>query len=66
LAEEMKVKNVTIKAHPFLSAFLTKGLISMRRKWGMKFKVSIKVVADTDYSFLQYKFFNPQGEPIDD
>jgi len=66
LAEELKVKKVVIKAHPFLSAFLTKGLISMRRKWGMKFKLNIRVTADSDYSFLQYKFFTPQGEPIDD
>jgi len=66
LSEDLKVKKVVIKAHPFLSAFLTKGLISMRRRWGMKFKMSIKVEPDTDFSFLEYKFFNTQGEPIDD
>jgi ribonuclease G len=66
IAEELKVKKVVLKTHPFLAAFLTKGLISTRRRWSSKHKIGLKVTADSDYPFLQFKFFSPEGEPIDD
>jgi ribonuclease G len=66
LAEEFKIKKVSLKVHPFLAAYLKSGLISMRRRWSRKFKMSIKVVSDSDYPYLQYKFFNDKGEPLDD
>lgn len=66
LSEEFKVKKVVLKVHPFLAAYLKSGLISIRRRWSNKYKMSLKVVADSDYPYLQFKFFNAKGEPLDD
>jgi ribonuclease G len=66
LVDEFKVKKVVLKVHPFLSAYLKSGLISMRRKWSMSFGINLKVLEDTNYSYLQFKFFNQKGEALDD
>jgi ribonuclease G len=66
LVEEMKHKKLTIKVHPFLGAFLKSGLVSQRMRWSMKHKISLKVVADNDFPYLKYKFFDHKGEPVDD
>ena len=62
LVEEYKAKKIVLRTHPFIAAFLKAGLISMRRKWSMKYKVNLKVQADNDTSYLDYKFLNDKGE----
>ena len=65
LREEKDVKKITLKVHPFVGAYLRSGLISKRRKWSLDLKISLKVIDDSDYSYLQYKFFDHSGELID-
>jgi len=66
LADEFKAKKVTLKVHPFLAAYLKSGLFSIRRKWSRKFKMNLRVLGDSDFPYLQYKFFNEKGDPLDD
>ncbi len=66
LIDEFKLKKVVLKTHPFVAAFLKTGLISMRRRWSMKYKVNIRVIEDNDFPFLSFKFLNEKGEGIDD
>lgn len=66
MAEEQNHKKLTLKVHPFLAAFLKSGLVSQRMRWSMKYKVSLKVLADNDFPYLKYKFLDQKGEPIDD
>src|SRR5690606_5056930 len=65
IVEEFKAKRVVLRTHPFIAAYLKAGLISTRRKWSMKYKVNFKVQEDQDSSYLNFKFFNDKGEPID-
>lgn len=65
IVEEFKTKRIVLRTHPFIAAYLKAGLISTRRRWSMKYKVNLKVQADQDSSYLNFKFFNEKGEPID-
>ncbi len=68
LAEQIstsKIKSVTLKLHPYVAAYIEKGLIkSLKRTWQKRYKCKIKVVATSSYDFLQFQFFNEQGKKI--
>ncbi|MBR0078445.1 MAG: hypothetical protein IJP72_08630, partial [Bacteroidales bacterium] len=55
---------ITIEVHPFLYAYLTKGLISKRVKWYFKYKKWIRLRQNSNSHLLQYKFFNKDMEEI--
>ncbi len=65
-AEELKMKKLILKVHPFLEAHYKIGFISARMKLASKYKVSLKVIPDNDFAILKYKFYNEKGEPVDD
>ena len=58
-------KSLTIIAHPYIHAYLTKGLISRRFKWCRKYHKNIKITADTSLSLVEYKFLNRNGDEIE-
>jgi ribonuclease G len=64
LLTEQNEKSLTLWAHPFIEAYLTKGLLSIRRKWSLKYKKNIKIKAEPAYHFLEYHFFNSNEEEI--
>jgi ribonuclease G len=59
-----KHKSLTIVAHPIMYAYLTKGLLSIRRKWGWKYKQTIKVKANNNYHLTEFHFFDKNEEEI--
>jgi ribonuclease G len=46
---EQKHKNLNITVHPILFAYLTKGIISMRRKWSWKYKINLKISLNNSF-----------------
>lgn len=50
-------KEITLNVHPFIAAYLTKGVNSIRFKWFVQHKKWIKVLPRDAYQYLQYKFF---------
>jgi ribonuclease G len=56
LASKHKNKKIALHVHPFVAAYLNKGIISERIKWFFKYKKCIKVVPRDAYQYLQYKF----------
>lgn len=64
LAKEQNTKHITIKAHPFMAAYLTKGIFSKRYRWSSRYKCKIKVIPFVSYSFLEFHFFDKKGEEI--
>ena len=59
-----KHRGLTIMVNPILHSYLTKGLISKRRKWNWKYKQSIKLVANTNYQLTEFHFFDEKDEEI--
>ncbi|MFO8067966.1 MAG: Rne/Rng family ribonuclease [Bacteroidales bacterium] len=64
LIEEQNEKSLTLRVHPYVYAYITKGLFSIKWKWFLKFKKWIKVKPVFSYQFLEYHFFNKQDDEI--
>lgn len=65
LSERMNIKKVRLHVHPFVAAYLNKGLISLRMKWQFQYKMTITVVASQKLSYLQYEFYDKDNQEID-
>lgn len=57
-------KNVTLSAHPFIAAYLTKGFPSPRSKWFFDHKRWVKIQPRDAYTYLEYHFHDKNGEVI--
>ena len=56
--------NVTLQVHPFIYAYLTKGFISIRRKWKWRYKRNIDIKEVRSFQIMQYNFLNKNGDEI--
>ena len=59
-----KHRDLTLVVHPIMHAYLTKGLISMRRKWGWKYKLSLKVKSNNTFHLTEFHFYDRNDEEI--
>jgi len=59
------IKHLILKTHPFIAAYLTKGLITtIIRKWNKQYKCTIKAIPDENYTFLEYHFFDTDKKQL--
>jgi ribonuclease G len=65
IVEKVKTRRFILRTHPYVAAYLREGLFSMIGKINKKHKVSIRVQGTLSYHFLQYGFFDRQGNEID-
>ena len=64
LIREQNEKSLTIFVHPYIHAFLTKKLFSIRWKWFLRYKQWIRLEKQSSYHLLEYHFFNRNGDEI--
>ena len=66
ILKEQNESTVTLCVHPYLEAYITKGLFysSLRRKWMKKYGGTINVRAVNSYHFLEYHFLNKNEDEI--
>ncbi|MFC5047984.1 Rne/Rng family ribonuclease [Aquimarina hainanensis] len=57
-------KSITLSAHPFIEAFLTKGFPSIRSQWFLDHKKWIKIKPRDAYTYLEYHFHDKDGTLI--
>jgi ribonuclease G len=62
LFENNQIGSLSIKTHPFVAAFINKGLFSLKWKWRMKFKKWISIKPNPRYTFFEYHFFKGEDE----
>ena len=65
LVNKLKVKKFSLHVHPYVAAYINQGLVSLKRKWQMKYGFGIKIIPSQKLAFLEYVFYDPQGEEID-
>jgi len=63
--KEKGYRQILLKVNPVLEAYLTKGILSIVRKWSYKYKCKIKLFASTDNSLLEVVWMNKDKERID-
>ena len=65
LSSSQNEKKLTIIVHPYVYAYLTKGLRSVRLQWMFKYKTRLTIKPSESYGLLSYKFFNAAGDEIE-
>lgn len=65
LSQKLNYRRVRLHLHPFVAAYLSKGLPSLRMKWQLRHKISLQVVPNQKLSYLEYAFYDTQGAEID-
>lgn len=65
LLNTLKVEGFIIYVHPFVDAYLKKGLLSLYRRWRMKMGRKFRILPDQSLAYLQYKVLDRDRNEID-
>lgn len=65
LVNKIGIKKFFLHVHPYVAAYINKGLISIKRKWQFKYGFGVHVIPSQKLAFLQYEFFDGQKQFID-
>ncbi len=64
LHTEKDMNGLTLKVHPFIAAYLTKGLWSIQRQWWWRWRKSVKVVGEGASQYLDFHVYDAEGKEI--
>jgi ribonuclease G len=64
LLQEQNEKFLAIRLHPFIYSYFMRGMLNYRWKWYKEYKKWIKLGEVGSYHFLEYHFFNKDGDEI--
>ena len=53
-------RGLRLHLHPYIYAYVTRGLLNLKRKWAMKY--GVRVIENQSLGMLETKFFTKQGE----
>jgi ribonuclease G len=65
LSEEGTHKSIRLVVHPMVEAYLTKGFFNnFKKRWAKKYKLKLAIEASSSSEFLEYHFYDGEGEEI--
>ncbi len=65
LIKDLKVKGFRLYVHPFIDAYLKKGIFSIYRRWRLKLGFRFKIIPDQSLAYLQYRVIDKKGNELD-
>ena len=65
LFHSLKITQFVMYVHPFVDAYLKKGLISEYSRWRMEYGFKFKIVAVQSLAYLEYRVFDKNKNEID-
>ena len=65
LVNKVGVKKFYLHVHPYVAAYINKGLISLKRKWQMKYGWGVNIIPSQKLAYLQYEFYDANQQFID-
>jgi len=65
MVNKIGIKKFNLHVHPYVAAYINQGLISMKRRWQVKYGMGINVIPSQKLAFLQYEFYDKKGNFID-
>lgn len=65
LTGELGQKNFVMYIHPYVDAYIKRGIISTYRRWRMKLGGSWKILPDQSLAYLEYRIKGADGNEID-
>lgn len=64
LLGEQSMSGLVLRVHPFIHAYLTKGLPSIAHKWWWRWKQRVKVIPDGQLQYLAFSIRDGEGNEI--
>ncbi len=55
---------LSLTVHPYVAAFLKRGLISTQVKWFFKFNHKLRIVSDSNIGLINFEFIDQRGDKI--
>lgn len=65
LVNKIGVKKFNLHVHPYVAAFINQGVVSLKRKWQVKYGFGVHIIPSQKLAFLQYEFYDSKGEFMD-
>jgi ribonuclease G len=65
LVNKIGYKKLYLHVHPYVEAYITKGFLSLKRQWQMKYGFGVRIVPSQKLAFLQYEFYDDDKNFID-
>ena len=65
LVNKIGIKRFYLHVHPYVAAYINQGVISLKRRWQMKYGLGVRIVPSQKLAFLQYEFYDMQRQFID-
>ena len=65
LVNKHNVKKFALHVHPYVAAFVNKGLYPLSMKWKLKYSMGMKVIPNQSLGFLEYKFIDSDKNELD-
>ena len=65
LVNKIGIKTFYLYVHPYVAAFINKGLFSLKLKWKLKYGFGVHILSSQKLSFLQYEFYDNKRQYID-
>ena len=65
LVNKIGIRRFTLHVHPYVAAFINKGVFSLKRHWQLKYGFGLDIVASQKLAFLQYEFYDQNRQLIE-
>jgi ribonuclease G len=65
LVNKIGIKSFSLHVHPYVAAYINQGIVSLKRRWQMKYGWGIRIVSSQKLAFLQYEFYDKNRQFID-
>lgn len=65
LVNKIGIKKFYLHVHPYVAAYINQGVVSLKRKWQMKYGFGVHVIPSQKLAFLQYEFYDSKKQFID-
>ena len=65
LVNKHNVKKFVLHVHPYVAAFINKGIFPLSWRWKMKYTYGLKVIPNQSLAFMEYKFIDPDKNELD-
>ena len=65
LVNKIGVRKFYLHVHPYVAAYINKGVFSLKRQWQMKYGLGVRIIPSQKLAFLQYEFYDADKQYID-
>lgn len=65
LVRKIGIKTFYLHVHPYVASYINQGILSLKRKWQMKYGLGVHIIPSQKLAFLQYEFYDSKRQFID-